>query len=108
MNTAMTLSVKPARGAGEILQLVRAAVENEIAKIELGLKLAKTRLAPFEQKYGVSSEYFIAEMAAEDLEGGDGEYVNWAGEYKLILRLREKLEKLRELGYDDSDLLFRD
>ena len=104
----MTLSIEPAHRSGEVLNLIRAAVENEIAKLELALKLAMRRLTPFERKYGVSSEYFIAEMAAEDLEDGDDEYVSWAGEYRLMLRLREKLDRLGELGYDDSGILYSD
>lgn len=58
-----------------------------------------------QQKYGVTSEHFISEMAAEDLEGGDDEYVRWAGEYKLMQRLREKLQHLQEINYGDSSLL---
>lgn len=54
-----------------------------------------SRLLLFEHKYGVSSEYFIAEMAAEDLEDGDEEYVQWAGEGQLMQRLQEKLDSLR-------------
>lgn len=48
---------------------------------------AKQRLAPFEQRNGVSSEYFMAEMAAEDLEGGDEEYVQWADVWLVAWRL---------------------
>jgi hypothetical protein len=80
------------------------AIEGEIVRLELALKLAKERLVPFEQKYGVTSEHFISEMAAEDLEGGDDEYVCWAGEYKLMQRLQEKLQRLQEINYGDSDL----
>ena len=69
------------------------------------MKLARERLVPFEQKYGVTSEHFIAEMAAEDLEGGDDEYVCWAGEYKLMQRLQDKLRQLQEIEYRDSSLL---
>ena len=97
--------VEPAQRAGEVLSLVRAAVEGEITRLELALKLARERLVPYEQKYGVTSERFIAEMAAEDLEGGDDEYVRWAGEYKLMQRLQEKLQQLREIEYGDSSLL---
>jgi hypothetical protein len=62
-------------------------------------------LVPFERKYGVTSEHFISEWAAEDLEEGDDEYVRWAGEYKLMQRLQQKLQRLREISYSDSDLL---
>jgi hypothetical protein len=100
-----TIYVEPIQKASEVLSLVRSAIEGEIVRLELALKLAKERLVPFEQKYGVTSEHFISEMAAEDLEGGDDEYVCWAGEYKLMQRLQEKLQKLQEINYGDSDLL---
>jgi hypothetical protein len=44
-------------------------------------------------------------MVAEDLQGGDDEYVQWAGEYRLAQRLREKLHRLREIEYSDSGVL---
>ena len=88
--------VEPAQKASDVLYLVRSAIESQVARLELGLQLARKRLAPFEQKHGVTSEYFISEMAAEDLEGGDEEYVHWAGEYGLVQRLQEKLQELAE------------
>jgi hypothetical protein len=65
-------------------------------------------LAPFEERYDVTSEHFITEMAAEDLEGGDDEYVCWAGEYQLMQRLQDKLQRLQEIKYGDPDLLRSD
>jgi len=103
-----TIYVEPVQKADKILHLIQSAVESEIAKLELGLKLARKRLAQFEQKYGVTSEYFISEMVAEDLDGGDEEYVNWAGEYKLMQRLQDKLQQLQEIEYGDSSLLYPD
>lgn len=79
--------------AGQVRQLVRSAVDSEIAKLQLALEMAQKRLLPFEEKYGVSSAYFANEMSAEDMTGGDDEYVRWAGEYRLMERLREKLQK---------------
>ncbi len=96
-----TIYVEPTQKASEVLSLVRSAIEGEIARLELALKLAQERLAPFEKKYGVTSEHFISEMAAEDLEGSDDEeYVSWAGEYKLMQRLQEKLQRLQEIDYE--------
>lgn len=91
--------VEPVQASKEVLHLVQSAVESEILKLELALKMAKKRLAQFEEKYGVSSDYFIEKMAAEDLEGSDDEYVQWAGEYWLMRDLEEKLAKLKELQY---------
>lgn len=36
---------------------------------------------------------FLQEMAAKDLEGGDLEYVEWAGEAKMLEGLEAELEK---------------
>jgi hypothetical protein len=103
-----TLYIEPSQESGEILRLVRSAIESEVRKLELALKMAVKRLAPFEEKYGVTSEYFIAEMTAEDLEGKDDEYVHWAGEYQLMQRLQGKLRKLQEISYHDPNLLHTD
>lgn len=74
-----------------------APEKDEIVRLRLAIAAAKERLAPFEQRYGVSSEYFVGEMAAEDLEGADDEYVRWAGEWGLLQRLEEKLHKQQTL-----------
>lgn len=103
-----TIYIEPKQESREVLRLVRSAIESEIAKLELALKMAMKRLAPFEEKYGVTSEHFIAEMTAEDLEGKDDEYVQWAGEYKLMQRLQGKLHKLQEINYNDPSLLHTD
>lgn len=103
-----TIYIEPTQDSGEILRLVRSAIESEIAKLELALKMAMKRLAPFEEKYSVTSAYFLAEMTAEDLEGADDEYVHWAGEYTLMQRLQDKLHKLQELHYNDPNLLHSD
>jgi hypothetical protein len=50
----------------------------------------------------------MAAMTAEDLEGKDKEYVHWAGEYKLMQRLQDKLHKLQEISYHDPNLLHAD
>jgi hypothetical protein len=72
--------------------------------LQLALELARKRLTQFEQKYGVSSNYFITTMVVEDLEGGDEEYIRWAGEYKLMKRLEEKLHKLQEIRLNNPHL----
>ena len=68
-----TIYVEPAQKTTEILPLVKSAIESEITRLELALKMAMKRLAPFEERYGVTSTYFMAEMTAEDLEKQDEE-----------------------------------
>jgi len=99
-----TLYLKSAQETKETLHLVQSAIENEIVRLNLALKLADKRLAPFEKKYGVTSDKFIVTMAAEDLDGGDDEYIDWAGEYKLKQRLQAKLNHLKSITYDYSSI----
>lgn len=99
-----TIYIKSKSSRKTLLPLVRAAIEGEIARMELAIEMANKRLRPFEEKYNVTSDYFISSMTAEDLEGRDEEYVSWAGEYQLKQRLQTKLKQLREIVYDASDL----
>ena len=103
-----TLYIEPGQESEDILHLVRSAIESEVAKLKLALKMAMKRLEPFEKKYGVTSEHFLAAMTAEDLDGQDDEYVQWAGEYKLMQRLQDKLRKLQEISYHDPNLPYPD
>lgn len=95
-----TLYVEPEQSTKDVLYLVQSAVESEIARLELALEAARRRLTPFEQKYGVTTEHFIAEMSAEDLDGKDDEYVHWAGEYQLMQKLQGKLQHLMEIKFE--------
>jgi hypothetical protein len=96
----ITVHLEPPQNK-QVMYLVESAVQGEIAHLELALELAQKRVAPFESKYGVASEKFIATMTAEDLQGGDDEYVQWAGEYKLMQRLEQKLNQLKDLRFDN-------
>ena len=73
------------------------ALETETLRLKYSMKLAKRRLSKFEEKYSVNSKEFIKEWSAEDLEGKDLEYVEWAGEYKLSMRLNERLDALKSI-----------
>jgi len=95
------------RKYGAAQQLVKSAIDSEVARLELALESARKRLLLFENNYGVSSEHFIETMTAEDIEGRDDEYIQWAGEYQLWQRLLQKLDYLRGMEYRDSDLLRR-
>ncbi len=95
-----TLYVEPEQRTKDVLYLVQSAVESEIARLELALEVARRRLMPFEQKYGVTTEHFIAEVSAEDLDGKDDEYAHWAREYQLMQKLQEKLQHLMEIKFE--------
>ncbi len=101
---SVTLYIKSKKAVNNILPLVKSAIEAEITRLELALEMAIKRLKPFEKKYGVTSEHFISNLTAEDLDGRDDEYVNWAGEYKLKQRLESKLQQLREIKYGNTEV----
>ena len=83
----------------EIADLVKLALAAERKRLELGLTKTKKEIAKFEGRYQISSETFLAQFAAEDLEGGDIEYVQWAGELQLRERIVQRLEKLENVEY---------
>jgi len=86
------LSIHQHENALNILQLVHNTLDTEIQRLQLAIKLAKQRLAVYEAKYQVSSDYFIESMTAEDLSGGDDEYISWLGEFKLYQKLVAKTQ----------------
>ena len=94
------LHISTREGNNEALALVTTAIEHEMTRLSLSLRAADKRLALFEQDYGVASDMFYRTMTAEDLRGGDEEYIRWAGEYELRERLRERLAQLEGLQYE--------
>jgi len=80
---------------GKVAGILFEVLDLEAKRLQYSLSLAKNRLAIFERKYNISSDKFIAEWSAEDLKGQDMEYIEWAGEYQLALRLNERLLALK-------------
>jgi len=78
-------------------EVLKDALETETLRLKYSFNLAKKRLKRFETKYNISSNKFINEWSAEDLNGEDLEYVEWAGEYQLFSRLNERLVVLKSI-----------
>jgi len=68
-----------------------------ISRLRSGIERTERRLAVFESRYGVETARFLGEMTAEDLNGGDLEYVEWAGEARLLEGLTAELEELEHI-----------
>lgn len=79
--------------------VIKQAIAAKIARIEYSRQQARKRLNYFEEKYHTTSEQFINEWAAEDLEGKDMEYAEWAGEYHLFLEVEADLNILKSIEY---------
>lgn len=90
-----------------VMELVKNAIAqrcggtfaSEIFRLENSQRLARKRLDYFEEKYQQRSSQFQDALAAEDMEGGDLEYVEWMGEYQFFLELEEKIQSLKSLKY---------
>ncbi|MGM3307159.1 hypothetical protein ACSQ6I_14500 [Anabaena sp. WFMT] len=48
--------------------------------------------------------FFFTHWTAEDLEGGDEEYVSWLGEIKIKEKLTNSLPKLEAIEYVTQQL----
>ncbi|MFQ6040122.1 MAG: hypothetical protein ACE5PV_04635 [Candidatus Poribacteria bacterium] len=83
----------------EIIELLKSAVSSKISRIQLSIDMTQQKLLAFEKKYNVSSEHFFKKMAAEDLDDGDMEYVEWAGEYQILQRLKKQLKQLQGIKF---------
>ena len=81
----------------KVTKILFEAIDLEAKRLQYSLTLAKNRLTSFEKKYNVSSNKFITEWSAEDLDGQDMEYIEWAGEYQLASRLNECLLALKSI-----------
>ena len=85
----------------DIQPIVKAALAAEAQKLEIGLKRTRDRLRGFEERYGVATTEFMERMTAEDLAGGDLEYVEWVGEYHLLQKIEADLAVLKDIEYAD-------
>ena len=77
------------------------AVQTEKNRIAHALQLGERKIDFFEKKYKITSQAFLQNWTAENLEGKDIEYIEWAGEAKLLARLRERLAILKGIEYVD-------
>ncbi len=83
----------------KIVPIIQAAITAQLKRIEIGLRKTEQEIQQLETKYQISSEQFLESYAAEDLDGGDDEYISWMGELKLRQRIREELQALQNIEY---------
>jgi hypothetical protein len=87
-----------------IVPIIKSAILARLKRIEIGLQKTKQEIKQFESKYQTSSEQFLKSYTAEDLKGGDDEYISWMGEIKLKESIIEELEALRNIEYVNQRL----
>ena len=78
---------------------VMRALDSYKVRLQNSVERTRRRLTDFETRYQVTTAHFLKKMTAEDLAGGDLEYVEWAGEAKLLAGLEDELGELEHAHY---------
>lgn len=82
------------------LPVIQSAIEAKRKRIEIGLKRTEQKIRRFETKYQMPSEQFLSQhWTAEDLAGGDDDYISWMGELRLRQAVLEELHILQGIEY---------
>lgn len=82
-----------------VLPIIQSAITEKVKRIEIGLRKTEQEIRKFEAKYHIPSEQFMNAYTAEDLDGGDDEYVSWMGELRLRQAILEELDLLQNIEY---------
>jgi phage shock protein A len=80
--------------------MVESALRNEFGLVTAGLHRTEARVRELEQRHGMSTQEFLRRHETGELTE-TLESVEWVGEYRLLQRLREKAETLREIRFED-------
>jgi len=78
--------------------LVEAALQNELRLLKAAIRRSEQKLQAFETKYGLSSAEFLRRYENDELQE-TLDFAEWIGEYRLLGRLREKADILREIRF---------
>jgi hypothetical protein len=78
--------------------LVEAALTNELRLLEAGIRRTEQRLGKFEEKYALATSEFIRRFENDEF-AETLEFAEWVGEYRLLERLRDKADTLREIEF---------
>jgi len=82
----------------QLKPLVKAALENELRLLEVGVRQAERNLQRFEEKYHLSTREFFLRYQNDELEE-TLELAEWVGEYRLLERLKKKAEILKDIRF---------
>ena len=83
----------------DMSEIIKSAIDAEIKRLKVGLEKTNREIEKFEEKYSLSSSEFLKGITADDLKGGDEDYIKWSGELKIRDRILADLEKLKDIEY---------
>lgn len=82
----------------QLKPLVEAALSNELRLLEVGIRRTEQRILQFEKKYNLRTQDVISRYENDEL-GETLDFDEWIGEFRLLTRLREKAETLRDIRF---------
>jgi hypothetical protein len=80
--------------------LVEAALATELRALEAGIQRTEHHLKEFEEQHRMSTAEFVTRYENNELPE-TLEFAEWIGEHRLLMRLREKAETVREIQFAD-------
>jgi hypothetical protein len=78
--------------------LVEGALANEARLLQAGIRRTERQLHEYERRFEMPTSEFVDRFEADELDE-TLELDEWIGEYRLLQRLREKLETLRGIEF---------
>ncbi len=82
----------------QLKPIVEAALENELRLVEAGIRQTALRLKKFEEQSHLNTQAFITAYENDEWEE-TMESIEWIGEFRLMERLNEKAETLRNISF---------
>jgi len=80
--------------------LVEAALHNELRLLMAGIQRTEKNIHSYESRFGMKTEDFLKRYENNELDE-TLELAEWIGEYRMLNRLKEKTETLREVQFAD-------
>jgi len=76
--------------------LIQSILDYHIDQLKKGIKNIQLDLADFEQKYGMSTEEFYKDFNQGKLADENNDYMEWSGEYEILLDYKKELKEFEE------------
>lgn len=80
--------------------LVGSALRKELRLWEAGIRRSTEKIAALEQRHDLATSAFVQRYENDEMEE-TLELAEWIGEQRLLARLEEKAQTLRELQFAD-------
>ena len=82
----------------QLKPLVEAALANELRLLEAGIRQTEQKVKEFEKNHQMPTKEFISRYENDEIKESM-DFAEWIGEARMLERLREKAETLRDIRF---------